>query len=41
MGLLNSLFGKDEVDRLKNQLLEKSDQISLLESLRAEFEHVT
>lgn len=34
MGLLNSLFGKDEVDRLKNQLLEKSDHILLMESLR-------
>lgn len=41
MGLLNYLFGKVEVNRLKNQLLEKSDEISLLESLRSEFDHVT
>ena len=27
MDLLNSLFGKEEVNRLKNQLLEKSDEI--------------
>jgi hypothetical protein len=40
MGLLNSLFGKDEVDRLKNQLLEKSDEISLKESIRLDLEKV-
>lgn len=34
MGLLNSLFGKDEVNRLMNQLLEKNDEILLMESLR-------
>jgi len=41
MDLLSSLFGKDEVNRLKNQLLEKSGEILLMESLRSEFEHVT
>lgn len=33
MNLLNSLFGKDEVDRLKNQLVKKSGQILQMESL--------
>jgi hypothetical protein len=41
MDLLNSLIGKEGGNRLKNQLLEKSDEILLMESLRSEFEHVT
>lgn len=41
MDLLNSLFGKEEVNRLKNLLFEKSDEILLMESLHSEFEHVT
>ena len=41
MDLLNSLFGKEEVNRLKNQLFKTYDGIPLQEFLLSEFDHVT